>query len=329
MPNKNKTAIEELDKLYPGIKDINKACEQCPSLVHASNILKKTDDCASFPESNSKRIKLNTIIPEYLKYLEAQQKLSLDISNTTFESFVNEEKDKINDIINKRVALLNSYYTFFEEKEIEGDKGFDSRSKIRSTILEEFMFLLFQDFVLLLHKVSGLEEPVIKNGGIEAYSNLFFTSSSIKDFIVAPSIGINTKQQDYAIYREVLISIKNAADSEQTAKVPILAIENKTFLDKTMLEGAIATAEKIKMGAPYSVYIVATETYAVKYDVDPVYSRIDQIFVLRKCKHDKGNRLPKDIDSGVVKRMYWFVVSKLLRPWTTIEKRVLDTGTVI
>lgn len=136
---------------------------------------------------------------------------------------------------------------------------------------------------------------IIKNGSIGAYSNLYFTSTDVNQFIKAPSIEINTKQQDYAIFREGKISIKNASDSERIANMPLLSIENKTFLDKTMLEGAIATTEKIKMGAPYSIYIVATETYAVKYEVDPVYSRIDQIFVLRKCKHNKNNRLPNEM----------------------------------
>ncbi len=225
--------------------------------------------------------------------------------------------------------MLNGYYRFFEEQGIESKQGFDSRSKIRSTILEEFMFFLFKDFVSLLIKESGVDNAVIKNGNTEAYSNLYFTAFDIKKFIQAPSIEVNTKQQDYAIYREVDISIKNAASSKRKANIPILAIENKTFLDKTMLEGAIATAEKIKMGAPYSIYIVATETYAVKFDVDPVYSRIDQIFVLRKCKQNKKNRLPKDIDSEVVIRMFWFVVTKLLRPWSAIEKKLLESGTII
>ena len=96
-----------------------------------------------------------------------------------------------------------------------------------------------------------------------------------------------------------------------------------------MLEGAIATAEKIKMGAPYAVYVVATETYAVKYEVDPVYSRIDQIFVLRKCKHDKNNRLPKPIDVGVVQSMFWYIIERLQRPWAEIEKKLTTFGTII
>lgn len=74
------------------------------------------------------------------------------------------------------------------------------------------------------------------------------------------------------------------------------------------------------MFAPYSVYIVVTETYAVDNSVDPVYSRIDQIFVLRKCKDDE--RTKNEIKVDVVKNMFWFVVERLLRPWSEVGEKV-------
>jgi len=325
---KTNIAKEEIAiiKLKSYISNLEEYCKKDSALIHASNLLKKSRDCIKKGTSTSKVQKLLVLLPEYLKYLNNQKSIACDISNCSSDSFCNERKPAIDADIEKRVELLNKYYRFFEDKEIESDKGFDSRSKIRSTILEEFMYFLFNDFVSLLLKESGMNRATIKNGHIEAYSNLYFTASDINKYIQSPSIGLNTKQQDYAIYREVDIS---AASSKKTAKIPILAIENKTFLDKTMLEGAIETAEKTKMGSPYSVYIVATETYAVKFDVDPVFSRIDQIFVLRKCKQDKNNRLPKDIDNEVVKTMYWYVVKKLLRPWSAIEKRLSESGTII
>lgn len=320
---------EELNKVFPDINKIVIACSKCPALIHASNILNKANKCVTEYKSKAKINKLNILIPEYLKYLDAQLGIKMDISQCTCESFVSTDKPTIDRCISKRVSLLNAYYRFFENNDIEGKSSFDSRSKIRSTILEEFMYFLFKDFVSLLLKESGSEIGVIKNGNADAYSNLYFTSSDIKQFIISPSFEINTKQQDYAIYREVNIRISDDKNSERIANIPLLAIENKTFLDKTMLEGAIATAEKIKMGAPYSIYIVATETYAVKFDVDPVYSRIDQIFVLRKCKHNKENRLPQDINESVVNQMFWYVVSKLMRPWSAVEKKLVESGMII
>ena len=75
----------------------------------------------------------------------------------------------------------------------------------------------------------------MKNGSTKAYSNLYFTAPDINEFVCEPSIQINTKNQDYAIYREVEIGLKGSHKKSQKAAIPILAIENKTYLDKTML----------------------------------------------------------------------------------------------
>ena len=314
---------------FPGIEKIKEVCDKHKALIHASNILKKAEDCVNDNASSSKVAKLNLLIPKYLQYIEEQMSIKLESVEYVRDDTTGNYPDVVNESIAKRVALLNDYYCFFEENKIEGKSGFDSRSKIRSTVLEEFMYFIFKDYVNQLLRDCNVESSVLQNGSIKAYSNLYFTAPNIKDFVNSPTIELNTKDQDYAIYRAVDISIKNDSASTKTANIPILAIENKTFLDKTMLEGAIATAEKIKMGAPYAVYVVATETYAVKYEVDPVYSRIDQIFVLRKCKHDKNNRLPKPIDVEVVKSMFWYIVERLQRPWAEIEKKLTTFGTII
>jgi hypothetical protein len=46
-----------------------------------------------------------------------------------------------------------------------------------------------------------------------------------------------------------------------------------------MYEGFVSTAEKIKRGNPYCIFLIVTETYQVSLDVDPKYSLIDQIYV--------------------------------------------------
>ena len=329
MAKKKQLDFDTYKGQFPGIEKIKEICDKHKALIHASNILKKAEDCVNDNASSSKVAKLNQLIPKYLQYVEEQMSIKLESVEYVRDDATGNYPDVVNDSIAKRVELLNDYYSFFEENKIEGKSGFDSRSKIRSTVLEEFMYFIFKDYVNQLLRDCNVESSVLQNGSIKAYSNLYFTAPNIKDFVNSPTIELNTKDQDYAIYRAVDISIKNDSASTKTANIPILAIENKTFLDKTMLEGAIATAEKIKMGAPYAVYVVATETYAVKYEVDPVYSRIDQIFVLRKCKHDKNNRLPKPIDVEVVKSMFWYIVERLQRPWAEIEKKLTTFGTII
>ncbi len=308
------------NETFPGIDYICANLSTYKGLVHASNIKAKVNNATNSAKYQHREDKLKKLIGAYTKYLKGQLDLVDDVQNFKADKLSDEQKQCINQNIEKRVKLLNEYYDTFADLKIEGkgDSCYDSRSKIRSTILEEFMFLLFREFVEKL--VGPGKKKVLKNGSAKAYSNLYFTASDINEFVKDPSIQINTKNQDYAIYREVEISLKDSNKKPQKAAIPILAIENKTYLDKTMLEGAIATAEKIKMGAPYSVYIVVTETYAVDNSVDPVYSRIDQIFVLRKCKDDE--RAKNEIKVDVVKNMFWFVVERLLRPWSEVGEKV-------
>lgn len=329
MAKKKQLEFDAYKKEFPGIEKIKELNDKHKALIHASNILKKVEDCVKEKGPCGKVDKLNLLIPKYLQYVNEQLLIKLKTIECFCKSTTGSYPDIVNESIAKRVKLLNDYYEFFEVNKIEGKGGFDSRSKIRSTILEEFMYFLFKDYVDLLNKDSNIKSGILQNGSVDAYSNLYFTAPNLKDFVKSPTIEFNTKDQDYAIYRTVDISIKNERTSVKTANIPILAIENKTFLDKTMLEGAIATAEKIKMGAPYAIYVVATETYAVKYEVDPVYSRIDQIFVLRKCKHNKNNRLPKIIDVEVVQSMFWYIIERLQRPWAEIEKKLTTFGTII
>lgn len=305
---------------FPGIDAICKIYNENKGLVHASNIITKVNNTTNSDKYKVREEKLKHLVSIYLEYLEGQLELATEIADYRENVLSQDHKDLINNCIEQRVMLLNKYYDSFAEIGIEGDgdEFYDSRSKIRSTILEEFMFLLFKEFVESLTKKGN--KKVLKNGSTKAYSNLYFTAPDINEFVCEPAIQINTKNQDYAIYREVEIGLRGSHKKSQKAAIPILAIENKTYLDKTMLEGAIATAEKIKMGAPYSVFVVVTETYAVDNSVDPVYSRIDQIYVLRKCKEEDRNKNEVKVD--VVQNMFWFVIERLMRPWSEVGEKV-------
>ena len=280
---------------------------QHPQLIHASNLIAKCRKSLNVEGDHYKT--LCKLLPIYLHYLSCQ--LSIN--------------DYSEDSIKKRVESLDKYYKSFEDLAVESI--FDSRSKIRSTILEEFMYLLLLKATEELKNKLGDKSKYVKCGSVKAYSNLYITGKGVVDFIIRPIVKINTKDQDYAVYRSVPIMIINENDkndiiSQEVANVPIIAIENKTFLDKTMLEGSVATAEKVKLGNPYSTYIVVTETYAVDEDVDPIYSRIDQIFVLRKCKTDKENRLAMPISPDVVAKIVDLVVARFKREWSDVGSKI-------
>lgn len=290
------------------ISTVNDNIDNHINLQHASNLVTKIRS-TSHPQ---KMAALAGILPIYLSYYKKQG----DIVGYTEEA------------IKKRVGILDDYYKEFNDLRL--NELFSSQGKFRSTILEEFMCFVFRDYVRELKEKYGdnRKDGVLYNGASKSYTNMYIAPTDIESFIKNPQMGINDKDQDFAIYRTINISIEGNEKSE-VANIPIVAIENKAFLDKTMLDSAIATAEKVKSGNPYALYMVVTETYDVKITVDPVYSRIDQIYVLRKCKREKGNYFPSPIDSMVVYRLFEKVKNHMEQPWSKIQERLEDKGEIM
>lgn len=280
---------------------LQEECEFHTQLSHASNICTKSGRGVKTKEKRA----LENVIPIYVEYLKKQKEI----------------KGYSDDVIKERVGLLNQYYRDY--KHLQLDSVFSSQGKFRSTILEEFMFILFRDYVANLkckYKDAG---NLIQGGAAKAYTNLYFTASDIENFVKEPNVEINVKDQDFAIYRKVELSIDGKS---KEIKVPIVAVENKTYLDKTMLEGVIATAEKLKSGNPYTRFVVVSENYDVDLKVDPIYSRIDQIYVLRKSKR-KEDFSP--IDADVVIRFFNETKQHIERPWSNIETKMRKEGVIM
>lgn len=272
--------------------------DQYPQLCHASNIIKKYND-------GKKMDMLLSIMDKYVIYIK---------QNMNLVGFTDS-------IIKKRVELLNNYYNFIHFNNL--DNLFSAQGKFRPTILEEFLFILFHDYVDNYRdnfKASG----ILESGSVKAYSNLYFKAKSFQEFVLDPQMAVNVKDQDFAIYR--IFNIKVNDKKPINLQVPAVAIEAKTFIDKTMLDGIIATAEKVKSGNPYSMFVAVAETYDVSMDVDPAYSRIDQIYILRKTSRKCDWQ---DINETVVLRMFNEIKKHLERPWSDIQTRLYDEGVVI
>jgi hypothetical protein len=270
--------------------------------VHGRNILAKLKN---FRRLNTNQIQEleGKVIPSYKRWKSENEKL-VGYSE---------------DIIEKRVEFLNRYKN--EIKEI----SFSSQSKFHSSVVEEFLYYLFKDFVEELNakkRKSGSAKIIL--GGVKAYTNLYFAPQNISSFLEKPNMRVNFKDQDFAIYRKIEIK---ANSESKVVNVPVVSIECKTYVDKTMLEGSIATAEKIKNGNPYCLFLIVTEWYDVSSDVDPAYSRIDQIYVLRKQKRRTGSEKP--INPDVVKDLFNFVRNHLEREWSNIDEKLTKTGKII
>ena len=287
------------------IEKIERRYEKNNRLSHASNILVKENDRQNGKLTRSQADGLEEIVSQYIRYI-----------NGMFQN-----KGFTKAIIKNRVNLLNDYYNFIHYNAY--DNLFTSQGKFRSTILEEFMYILFADYVEFLKKEHRDINDVIHCGSAKAYTNLYFSAPRFRDFVAAPSIEINVKDQDFAIYRDITIVVEG---EEKIAKLPVAAIENKTYLDKTMLDSVIATAEKVKQGFPYARFVVVAENYDVSLDVDPIYSRIDQIYVLRKSKRKEQWH---EIDPDVVVRMFEETKQHIERPWSDIASKMRDEGVIL
>lgn len=285
---------------------LQKALESSPHLVHAKNLLTQWSNVkeAKTPAEKKKRTGLAAVIARYGEYLTANLRVS-GVDDSAIAS---------------RVDALNGYYNYLHDNGY--DNLFSAQSKFRPTILEEFMAILFKDLVDAVQGKCPCEK--LNFGAVKAYANLYFYGKDFRSFVAKPTIGLNLKDQDFAIYRNVELKVDEG--ESVTTSLPIVAVECKSYIDKTMLEGSVATAEKIKSGNPYALFCMVSEQYDVSMNVDPAYSRIDQIYILRK----KTRREPwRDIDSKVVTAFVRQVENHLVRPWSDIAKKLSDTGTLI
>lgn len=280
-----------------------------PQLSHASNIISKFYNKKNEREENV----LAALIPEYAKYLKSM----LDI--TTYDRGA----------IDQKTNCLNAYYDFMHKGDAVGsyDFCFSSQGKFRPTILEEFLFLLFKDYLQALKQDKDTNN-VLSSGSVKAYSNIYFKAKNLEDFLQSPEIGVNEKDQDFAIFRAFNVSINDR--KAMKVNIPAIAMEAKTYIDKTMLDTIIATAEKLKNGNPHTRFIAVAERYEVSLDVDPAYSRIDQIYILRKAlkKADWATKwLP--IDKDVVWRLFSETIHHFERPWSDIGTRLSTEGVIL
>lgn len=295
-----KGLMDEVNEYFSTLKKLNKM------YAHGSNLYSKINN--EYKKTSDKIDYLADVFQKYRYWKEKSEELCLLLT----------EQENRKEIMEELVLQFNEYRDYIAEVN-EKYLKYSAQSKFESSVLEEFMPILFRP---LVDKKGGGNYSI---GSIRAYSNLYFSPKSFEDFKTEPSIKINQKDQDFAIYRKVMLTIESR---NYEIFVPVVSMECKTYLDKTMLEGSIATAEKIKMGNPYCLFFIVTETYDVDYEVDPSYSRIDAIFVLRKQKRTRNGSV-NPIRYEVVYDLYECTRRHIESGWSNIEETIQKYGRVI
>lgn len=178
-----------------------------------------------------------------------------------------------------RVQLLNDYKDFLDQEHYA--VHFDSRSNLHSSVLEEFMYYLFRDLVAEISTVALI-------GKSHSFKDVFFRAPSYRAMVNSPHALVEVKDHDFAIGASVRAEMlcAGATTGEVHAwDIPAVAIECKTYLDKTMLQDVSTAAEQLKQKNPNAMYIVVAEWLKLTESVNLKKYKIDQIYVLRKQRN--------------------------------------------
>jgi len=258
------------------------------SYIHGLNIRRKKG------KRNYPKI-LDEIEKEYNKWKEEVEKL-------------NSEKEEE---LERKVFLLNNYKNYIDTL----SEYFKPQDQLSSSIIEEFLYLLFKDIPDL---TEDLNNGLLFMGQANAYLDLSFAPKNLAHFVTNPGVYINQKNQDFIIYKKVSCVFKTGQNEEKVELiVPAVAIECKAYIPKTMFDQAAYEAQRLKEGNPFALSIIVAEQNALSNDVNLKNTKVDEVFILRKQKRIKKK---KPIDFGVVSDLYDFVKDYLKKDWFDTKK---------
>lgn len=283
-------------------------------LVHGDNILQKENNVV--PKSKEEQL-LKEIRKKYNDW---------KLANEILRGPVAEQSVNDTHIIEKRTKLFNDYKDFIDQKVYA--EAFDSRSNLHSSVLEEFVYYLFRDLVASISTNALI-------GKSHAYKDIFYSSSSFREMVARPSFHIEKKDHDFVIGVDIKASFKCNGSNEiqtETLQIPAVAIECKTYLDKTMLEGASNAAAQLLVVNPNALYIVLSEWLKLTDDINLRKYKVDQIYILRKQKNTdrKFRLLPTYIKNpiypDVVMHLFNAVRHHLTSEWNNSNATGLARG---
>jgi len=200
-------------------------------------------------------------------------------------------------------------------------------------------------------------------GKSHTFKDIFFAAPRYSEMVRRPYARIERKDHDFVIGTTVEASFRSrkspsmgteeeevvvseaAEEYDEPAllddveshlfDVPAVAIECKTYLDKSMLEGSSRAAEELKARNPNGLYLIVMEWIKLSEAVNLRKYKVDQIYVLRKQKNtDREFRfLPgyvkKPIDSEVVWHLFSTVRSHLTEDWLGGVEYGIDRGWLV
>jgi hypothetical protein len=273
--------------------------------VHGQNLAQKEAHQTKYLDDTSRKL-LEEVRREYDEW----KKGNGDLQGPFLDS-----RPEDDETISRRVDLVNDYKEFIDRQDIA--EKFDSRSNLHSSVLEEFIYYLFRDLV-----ASFPGRPLI--GKAATFKDLFFFPPGYRQMVTDPHARIEKKDHDFIIGATIQASFQcdgTTRAENHSLEVPAVAIECKTYLDKTMLEGSSAAAEQLKSRNPNALYIVVAEWLKLTTSVNLKKYKVDQIYILRRQKNTDrefryaGGYVKNPIYPDIVINLYKLVREHLSGPW--------------
>lgn len=273
--------------------------------VHGDNLRQKEQHTSKYLDAESK---------QYLREIRQQYEVWRD-SNESIKGPYIQKNQSDADTLGKRVQAFAAYKDFLDQQQYA--EKFDSRSNLHSSALEEFMFYLFRDIVYDFSQHALI-------GKAHTFKDLFFMPPNFRGMVAAPHARFEKKDHDFVIGASIQAQFQtsgNASIEEHLFHIPAIAIECKTYLDKTMLEGSSTAAEQLKMRNPNALYILVAEWLKLTETVNLRKFKVDQIYILRKQKNtDREYRyLPtytkNPVFTDVIEHLFNTVRTHLTNEW--------------
>lgn len=163
--------------------------------------------------------------------------------------------------------LLTDYYR--ELKIFSHKYNIESQSKLESSFLEEISMYLFKNL------------KNVKNNTYSIFNNKVFRGLFVSDF---ENISVLVKDVDFCIGKELEVTF--GKQNKQVIRIPLVAVEVKTYTDSTMFSGIKSAFSDIKSAIPIChTYLLSGYVAMQKNHISVAkgYSFLNDIFSL--CKN--------------------------------------------
>ncbi len=333
-------------------------------LVHGSNLLQKENHKTKYRDTQSK---------EFLKQIRLRydewHKANIELRGPT-KIFAPDDEE----IIVKRVKLFEDYKGFLDQK-LYAEKFDSRSNLHSSVLEEFLYYLfkdMVAEFGgnALIGKSHSFKDIFFAPPGYTAMLNRPYARIEKKDhdFVIGATVqasfqsdapiidqAVKDEFKDKQIQLEpghissnlptetILTKLPDDHDAVEVVgntethlfDIPAVAIECKTYLDKTMLEGSSRAAEELKARNPNGLYIVVMEWIKLTEAVNLRKYKVDQIYVMRKQKNtDREFRLldgyvKNSVDPKVVQHLFLTVRKHLTTDWTAGLEYGIQRGWLI